>query len=171
MRGLKLGAITIVITAISLFWVSASGAHLVTTPKNRTTAAIHKSQTLNLKHSRYVCNNGRRATKSWHCKAAKGWLLKEWKETRPVLGTGPFYIDSCTATILSREGGMNPYATNPTSGAYGGPQALPGYKMASAGSDWRTNIWTQIKWMLGYMNGRYGSPCGALAFWNANGYY
>ncbi|MEU3503711.1 lytic transglycosylase domain-containing protein, partial [Streptomyces hundungensis] len=41
----------------------------------------------------------------------------------------------------------------------------PGSKMSSAGSDWQTNPATQIKWGLNYMNGRYGSPCGAWSFW------
>jgi hypothetical protein len=58
------------------------------------------------------------------------------------------------------------------SGAYGIPQALPGYKMASAGSDWATNPATQIRWMvLHYMVPRYGSPCGAWAFKSSNGWY
>ena len=52
------------------------------------------------------------------------------------------------------------YAANP-SGAYGIPQAYPGYKMASAGADWRTNARTQIKWGLDYIRARYGSPSGA----------
>lgn len=67
---------------------------------------------------------------------------------------------------------MNPTIYNRQgSGAYGGPQALPGHKMSSAGPDWRTNIWTQIRWMIGYMNGRYGSSCAALSFHDENGYY
>jgi hypothetical protein len=43
--------------------------------------------------------------------------------------------------------------------------------MASAGRDWRTNPWTQLRWMIGYVNGRYGGECGALAFHNRNGWY
>ena len=43
--------------------------------------------------------------------------------------------------------------------------------MASAGSDWKTNPATQIKWGLDYMNSRYGSPVGAWTFWQANGWY
>jgi hypothetical protein len=37
-------------------------------------------------------------------------------------------------------------ASNPSTGAYGIPQALPGSKMASAGPDWRTNAATQVRW-------------------------
>ena len=46
-------------------------------------------------------------------------------------------------------------------GAYGIPQALRGWKMASAGSDWLTNPATQIEWGMGYMGSVYGSPCTA----------
>ena len=60
-----------------------------------------------------------------------------------------------------RESGWNVYADNPSSSAYGIPQALPGSKMASAGADWATNPVTQIRWGLGYIQDRYGSPCGA----------
>jgi hypothetical protein len=52
-------------------------------------------------------------------------------------------------------------ATNPQSGAYGIPQALPGSKMSSAGPDWRTNAQTQLKWMYQYIKGRYGTPSNA----------
>ncbi|MFF8376263.1 transglycosylase SLT domain-containing protein [Streptomyces sp. NPDC015661] len=73
--------------------------------------------------------------------------------------------------IVEHESGWNHTATNSSSGAYGLVQALPGSKMASAGSDWKTNPATQIKWGLKYMNERYGSPNAAWAFWQANGWY
>ena len=78
---------------------------------------------------------------------------------------------SCAIAIFIRESGGNVYATNPFSGAYGIPQALPGSKMASAGADWRTNPVTQIRWGLGYMTATYGSACGAWAYWQRMGYY
>ncbi|MFJ9827628.1 transglycosylase SLT domain-containing protein [Streptomyces sp. NPDC101160] len=78
---------------------------------------------------------------------------------------------SCFSNIVSHESGWNYRATNASSGAYGLVQALPGSKMASAGADWQTNPATQIKWGLSYMNGRYGSPCGAWSFWQANRWY
>lgn len=40
---------------------------------------------------------------------------------------------------------------------YGLCQATPGNKMATAGSDWRTNAVTQMKWCHGYAISRYGS--------------
>ncbi|MGX1130373.1 hypothetical protein RKD49_002563 [Streptomyces glaucescens] len=73
--------------------------------------------------------------------------------------------------IVEHESGWDVDATNPSSGAYGLVQALPGNKMAAAGSDWQTNAKTQIKWGLDYMKSRYGSPVGAWNFWQANGWY
>jgi hypothetical protein len=60
--------------------------------------------------------------------------------------------------LWDRESGWNVHASNPYSGAYGIPQAVPGSKMASAGRYWRTSAWTQIRWGLRYIRGRYGSP-------------
>ncbi|MFE6128847.1 peptidoglycan DD-metalloendopeptidase family protein [Streptomyces sp. NPDC056437] len=67
------------------------------------------------------------------------------------------------------ESNWNYRATNPSSGAYGIPQALPASKMASAGADWRSNPRTQIDWGLRYIKGRpdYGSPAAAYSKWLA----
>jgi hypothetical protein len=78
---------------------------------------------------------------------------------------------SCLVSLWNQESGWNVEATNPTSGAYGIPQALPGSKMASAGADWQTDATTQIRWGLGYIKGMYGSPCGAWAHEQAVGWY
>ncbi|MDT3726128.1 transglycosylase SLT domain-containing protein [Streptomyces sp. DSM 41972] len=77
----------------------------------------------------------------------------------------------CFSKIVSHESGWNPKATNASSGAYGLVQALPASKMSSAGSDWKTNPETQIKWGLDYMKDRYGSACDAWSFWQANNWY
>lgn len=77
----------------------------------------------------------------------------------------------CFSNIVNHESSWNYRATNAGSGAYGLVQALPGSKMASAGADWQTNPATQIKWGLNYMDSRYGSPCGAWSFWQANNWY
>ncbi|MDQ0406081.1 lytic transglycosylase domain-containing protein [Streptomyces sp. NBC_01723] len=77
----------------------------------------------------------------------------------------------CFSNIVDHESSWNYQAVNPSSGAYGLFQALPAGKYASAGADWRTNPATQIKWGLSYMDGRYGSPCEAWAFWQANHWY
>jgi len=70
-----------------------------------------------------------------------------------------------------RESNWNYRATNPSSGAYGIPQSLPAEKMASAGDDWRTNPATQIRWGLGYIHNRYGTPTRAWAHSQATGWY
>ncbi|MEV7399252.1 transglycosylase SLT domain-containing protein [Streptomyces sp. NPDC091267] len=77
----------------------------------------------------------------------------------------------CFSNIVNHESSWNYRASNASSGAYGLVQALPGSKMASAGADWQTNPATQIKWGLNYMDSRYGSPCGAWSFWQANSWY
>ena len=77
----------------------------------------------------------------------------------------------CLVALWNKESGWNVYAHNRSSGAYGIPQSLPGNKMASAGADWQTNPATQITWGLGYIQGRYGTPCGAWAHSQAKGWY
>jgi Transglycosylase SLT domain len=73
--------------------------------------------------------------------------------------------------LWNRESGWNKYAYNPSSGAYGIPQAVPGSKMASAGKHWRTNATTQIRWGLGYIKSRYGYPRRAWDHELAYGWY
>ncbi len=85
-----------------------------------------------------------------------GWSSDQW---------------SCLNNLWQRESNWNPYAQNPSSGAYGIPQSLPGNKMASAGSDWQTNPATQIDWGLGYIQARYGSPCAAWGHSQSVGWY
>ncbi len=77
----------------------------------------------------------------------------------------------CFSNIVDHESSWNYQAVNASSGAYGLFQALPGSKMSSVGDDWRTNPATQIKWGLNYMDSRYGSPCEAWSFWQANNWY
>jgi len=78
---------------------------------------------------------------------------------------------SCLQPLWEHESGWNVYASNPSTGAYGIPQALPGSKMASAGPDWQSNAATQIRWGLTYIQGLYGSPCGAWSHEQADGWY
>jgi hypothetical protein len=72
--------------------------------------------------------------------------------------------------LWQHESGWSTSAAN-SSGAYGIPQALPGSKMATAGSDWQTNPATQISWGLSYIKGRYGSPSAAWSFWRSHNWY
>lgn len=77
----------------------------------------------------------------------------------------------CLDSLWTRESNWNPAAHNPSSGAHGIPQSLPGSKMASAGPDWASNPVTQITWGLGYIQDRYGSPCGAWGHSQSHGWY
>jgi outer membrane biosynthesis protein TonB len=78
---------------------------------------------------------------------------------------------TCLISLWQKESNWNSTAENPSSGAYGIPQSLPGTKMASAGADWRTNPATQIKWGLSYISERYKTPCGAWGHSVAVGWY
>jgi hypothetical protein len=77
----------------------------------------------------------------------------------------------CLYDLWEQESTWNVYAENTASGAYGIPQSLPGYKMASAGPDWQTDAATQIEWGLGYIKQVYGTPCAAWDNEVAYGYY
>jgi hypothetical protein len=78
---------------------------------------------------------------------------------------------NCLVSLWNKESGWNVYSSNKSSGAYGIPQALPGSKMASVGADWQTNPATQITWGLGYIVGRYSTPCGAWSHSQSTGWY
>lgn len=78
---------------------------------------------------------------------------------------------ACLDKLWTKESNWTTAADNPTSSAYGIPQALPGSKMSSHGPNWRTNAATQIRWGLDYIDDRYGSPCSAWAHSRANNWY
>lgn len=88
--------------------------------------------------------------------AQKGWSESEY---------------SCLNKLWTKESNWRVTAANSSSGAYGIPQSLPGSKMASVASDWRTNAKTQITWGLKYIQGRYSTPCGAWAHSQSKGWY
>lgn len=88
--------------------------------------------------------------------AGNGWTGEQWY---------------CLYQLWQKESGWNTTSGNPSSGAYGIPQALPGGKMASVGADWASNPSTQIKWGMGYIAGRYGTPCSAWSTSQARGWY
>ena len=74
---------------------------------------------------------------------------------------------NCLVNLWNGESDWRYTANNPSSGAYGIPQSLPGSKMAKFGDDWRTNPITQIKWGLWYIDEVYGSPCNAWSTWQS----
>jgi hypothetical protein len=88
--------------------------------------------------------------------AAHGWSGQQW---------------TCLDELWTRESNWHVHERNSSSGAYGIPQSLPATKMASAGRDWRDNAVTQIHWGLRYIAATYGTPCGAWAHSQSDGYY
>ena len=78
---------------------------------------------------------------------------------------------NCLVALWNKESKWNPNAYNSGSGAYGIPQALPASKMATAGTDYRTNYKTQINWGLSYIRSRYGSPSAAWSHSKSTGWY
>jgi hypothetical protein len=87
--------------------------------------------------------------------AQHGWDSFEW---------------SCLDTLWTRESDWEVQAADP-SGAYGIPQALPAWKMASYGANWQTDALTQIEWGLAYIAQVYGTPCYALVHSEDYGFY
>ena len=81
------------------------------------------------------------------------------------------YDFQCLVKLWNRESGWNPNAHNKSSGAYGIPQSLPASKMRSEGADYYTNGYTQIRWGLKYIKGRYGSPSKAWQHSQKKGWY
>ena len=81
------------------------------------------------------------------------------------------YDFECLVKLWNRESGWNPNSHNSSSGAHGIPQSLPASKMASEGTDYYTNGYTQIRWGLKYIKGRYGSPSAAWANSQSKGWY
>lgn len=132
-------------------------------------AAVAAAKRLNrrLRHDRHL-----RLTMLCKTPSCNRRLLVYMADKRFGHGAG-----SCLVPIIRQESGFRHRINNggrigPPSGvAYGIPQALPPHKMASAGPDWATNPKTQIRWLLSYVGGRYGGPCGALSFKRSHGWY
>ncbi|MDP9870321.1 MULTISPECIES: NlpC/P60 family protein [Streptosporangium] len=103
-----------------------------------------------------AANTGRNKGLAKRMLKAQGWSDKEW---------------SPLEKLWTKESGWSEWADNDGSDAYGIPQALPAWKMSSAGEDWRVNPATQIKWGMGYIKDRYGSPTKAWAHSVAKGWY
>jgi hypothetical protein len=90
--------------------------------------------------------------------AARGWGASQAQQF------------GCLNNIWARESKWNELAGSPAR-AYGIPQASPGSKMAAAGPDWLTSPQTQIRWGEDYIQGQYGTPCQAWAYWQVHKNY
>jgi hypothetical protein len=86
---------------------------------------------------------------------SNGWSMSEWK---------------CLQYVWKNESHFNPKALNKHSGAFGIAQFLPStwgnYKVTQTQS-----AQLQVKYGLRYIEKRYGSACGAKAFWIKHGWY
>jgi HPt (histidine-containing phosphotransfer) domain-containing protein len=111
-----------------------------------------------------------RASRDAERKKLEGTPKEVAKNLLPDHGWGEGQF-TCLEKLWNKESRWRVDADNPTSSAYGIPQALPGNRMAAYGSDWRTNPVTQIKWGLDYIEDRYGSPCSAWSHSQAKGWY
>lgn len=99
---------------------------------------------------------GRNQRIGYELASARGWDGEQWV---------------CLKKLWIKESGWSTRSSNSSGTAWGIPQALPGSKMASEGSDWRTNPATQIRWGLKYIKGRYGSPCSAWRHFQSHNWY
>lgn len=81
------------------------------------------------------------------------------------------YDFECLVNLWNRESRWDPLAHNSSSGAHGIPQSLPASKMASHGDDYWDNGYTQIRWGLDYIAGRYGTPANAWYHSECHGWY
>jgi hypothetical protein len=77
----------------------------------------------------------------------------------------------CLDALWVSESDWDPTADNPTSTAYGIPQALTGGTHHNLPADYRTNVVSQIRWGLWYITNSYGSACSAWEFKQANNWY
>lgn len=71
--------------------------------------------------------------------------------------------------LWTRESNWNHNADNPTSSAYGIPQALTGTHAMPAG--YMNDPAVQIRWGLNYIKNRYGTPANAWAHSQRTGWY
>lgn len=76
---------------------------------------------------------------------------------------------SCLDALYVSESNWRIDADNPTSSAYGIPQALT--SLHELPPDYYTSAEAQIRWGLEYIRDSYGSPCSAWEFKQANNWY
>ncbi|WP_162794561.1 lytic transglycosylase domain-containing protein [Nocardioides houyundeii] len=86
----------------------------------------------------------------------------------PQYGYGSGQFD-CLNSLYVSESNWRIDADNPSSSAYGIPQALTQTHDLPEG--YMTSAEVQIRWGLDYIKSRYGSPCSAWSFKAARGWY
>jgi len=145
-----------VITLSGASAAQPAGAHRAAHPAAAVAGAPATFRTIATLDSAALSQRQANYRTAWRMMPRYGWGKRQWTPLQK---------------LWNRESGWNKYAENPSSGAYGIPQAVPGSKMASAGNHWRTNATTQIRWGLGYIKSRYGRPRVAWDHELAYGWY
>lgn len=121
--------------------------------------------------ARHILSGGSGGSTAGGNHASPGRAQAFARSQLPEFGWSPGYNFGPLKTMWTHESNWRWNARNRSSGAYGIPQSYPATKMASAGRDWRDNAFTQVKWGLGYIKGRYGSPAKAWRFWQSHHSY
>ncbi|QTV80974.1 SH3 domain-containing protein [Microbacterium sp. NIBRBAC000506063] len=150
----KAKAVSVIPRNITLTPKSVKGSWVKVTHKSKT-GWVHTSNLKKGAASNKIATPAQAKAYAKTAVAKRGWSTKQY---------------TCLVTLWNRESGWRVKAANP-SGAYGIPQALPGSKMKSKGSDWRTSAETQISWGIGYIKSRYSTPCAALSHSDRRGWY
>ena len=84
----------------------------------------------------------------------------------------PAWMWPSYVSLEMMEAGFNRFARNPSSGAYGIPQALPESKLPFSGqAAGGSHAGPQLSWMYSYIGGRYLNPVSALAHERAFHWY
>jgi hypothetical protein len=167
-------AVTVVASAASPTTVSTTAATSAgTLAASATVAALQRSAVTQRAAavrpaaratSRATMAPYRFATRAYNQWWARVLMIRSYHWTAPVQYRA-------LIRLWDRESHWNMRAHNYRSGAHGIPQALPGGKMRTAGTDWRTNPVTQIKWGLTYIHHRYGTPLRAWSHYLHHGWY
>lgn len=146
---------------------TSSNTVSTSTTNSGTTSSDSSSSTISQSSSTNSSSTSSSSSKSSSNVTVTG-TKADWMRAAGIPESDWQYVDY----IVTRESSWNYKAVNPSSGAYGLPQSLPASKMASAGSDWRTNPVTQLKWQKKYVYERYdGSYQKAFEFWKINHWY
>lgn len=146
--------------------VSATVTSTSTASTSPGTGVVLKTRSSTRKAKRHVAQLKAPARKG--SKRYSKWYAKSFQKARYGWGKKQ---QRALVKLWNRESGWSHRSSNGSSGAYGIPQSLPGRKMASQGSDWRTNPETQIRWGLSYIKGRYGKPTKAWNHFKARNWY
>lgn len=181
--------VAFIVAVAALLGAAPAQAHLAYKPKDASLEQRLVSQTLNLKHARYVAEHGKGEHKRWAVKAV-GWLSRERNETRVALA--PKVPPGCWSDnpnvelgnrmakpygwhrgsewcalykLWNHESGWSERADNPNSDACGIPQRMDNCQT------YGYNPRKQIGWGLGYISGRYGSPSGAYSHLRSFNFY